>query len=121
MKTAKEMATLTKDALDKKREASKAVVDLAIEKFIMPTMMERACNGYTYAEICLEKALMDYTMNAHYVYWTENKGGWTRKKTEMYEVYIQDMVDYLKELGYNAYFVIWGKIFTVEWKEKEEK
>lgn len=121
MKTAQEMVTLTKDALEKKREASKLSVDLAIEKFIMPTMMDRACNGYTYAEVCLDKAIEDRTMNSYCVSWVEKTGGWARKKTTVYKVYVQDMVDYLKELGYTAYFLIWGKIFTVEWKDKKEE
>lgn len=115
MNTAQEMREITKDARQQMLDKSKLNVETAIEKFITPTMLSRAQNGFATCEVYIPAESRNQDVIGSFIYWTEGKG----KNKEVIKVYIVDIVNYLKEQGYTAVWAEWYKYIDIAWKEVE--
>ena len=121
MNTAQEMVEIMNEARQKIKEASQLNAQIAVEKYLMPQIHERANAGYGCIEIILKDIVADRSVKADYIAWSENTGGWTRKKITSYKVYICDMVDFLKSQGYDVVYMPWMHLFTIIWAPLKEQ
>lgn len=122
MNTAQEMIEIMNEARQKTKEASQLNAKIAVEKYLMPQMRERANAGYGCIEIILKNIVTDQSIKADYVAWSVNTGRWLRKKITSYKVYVYDMIDFLKSQGYDVVYMPWMHLFTIIWTPlKEEK
>lgn len=121
MKTAQEMVEIMNEARNRMKEASQLNAQIAVEKYLMPQMRERANAGYGCIEITLKNIVADRAVKADYIAWTETTGGWTRKRNTSYKVYVNDMVDFLKSQGYDVVYMPWMHLFTIIWTPLKEQ
>ena len=122
MNTAQEMVEIMNEARQKMKEASQLNAQIAVEKYLMPQIRERANAGYGSIEIILKDIVADQAVKADYIAWSVNTGRWTRKKITSYKVYVHDMIDFLKSQGYDVVYMPWMHLFTIIWTPlKEEK
>lgn len=121
MNTAQEMVEIMNEAREKIKEASQLNAQLAVEKYLMPQMRERANAGYGCIEIILKDIVTDRAIKADYVEWSVTTGGWTRKKMTSYKVYVCDMIDFLKSQGYDVVYMPWMHLFTIIWTPLKEQ
>lgn len=120
MNTAQEMVEIMNEARQKMKEASQLNAQIAVEKYLMPQIHERANAGYGCVEIILTNIVKDQAAKADYIAWSVNTGRWPRKKITSYKVYVYDMIDYLKSQGYDVVYMPWMHLFTIIWTPLKE-
>lgn len=116
MNTAQEMIEITNRAQDNMVRASKDNSEKIVMTLLYPDMKERAEKGYTYCEVMVPAKYRGIDSMGAYLWITDGKG----KNEQTVKAYINDIIDYLKELEYEVVSHSWSHVFYISWK-KEEK
>ena len=115
MNTAQEIREITMDARAKMREDSKNNIDTVVMHYLYPEMHKRACSGHTSCEIMIPDKYRGIDCIGSYLWLIEGKG----KNEKTIKVYVDDILDFLRKLGYDVSAPSWTQVFIISWKGVE--